>query len=195
MELEIIKKVIDGDRKSTEKFYTQCKLKVKAYLKCNYKNHNDVDDDTSEIIIKIYENLSKYNPKKSKFETWVKTIAKNYMIDKDRCSNKYFIISIDDFKINNDATTSYKITRSSSDKKRTYLEIPTDEPNQEEKYENKEIIFSLTSSINSVDNNLLTMKYVQGYSYDDIAMEHRISSSTASNKVNYIKTKLKNGKG
>jgi DNA-directed RNA polymerase specialized sigma24 family protein len=35
------------------------------------------------------------------------------------------------------------------------------------------------------------MKYVQGYDYCEIGQEFNISSNTASNRVNYIKTKLK----
>jgi DNA-directed RNA polymerase specialized sigma24 family protein len=35
------------------------------------------------------------------------------------------------------------------------------------------------------------MKYLQGYDYNEIGKEFNVSSSTVSNKVNYIKTKLK----
>jgi DNA-directed RNA polymerase specialized sigma24 family protein len=35
------------------------------------------------------------------------------------------------------------------------------------------------------------MKYVQGYNYCEIGKEFNTTSSTISNKVNYIKTKLK----
>jgi DNA-directed RNA polymerase specialized sigma24 family protein len=38
------------------------------------------------------------------------------------------------------------------------------------------------------------MKYVQGYDYNEIGKEFNLTSSTISNKVNYIKTKLKKDK-
>jgi len=35
------------------------------------------------------------------------------------------------------------------------------------------------------------MKYVQGYGYNEIGQEFNLTSVTVSNKVNYIKSKLK----
>ena len=50
----------------------------------------------------------------------------------------------------------------------------------------------VTTQLSPSDYTLLDMKYVQGYSYNEIGKEFQLTSSTVSNKINYIKTKLKN---
>jgi DNA-directed RNA polymerase specialized sigma24 family protein len=49
----------------------------------------------------------------------------------------------------------------------------------------------ISTQISPNDFALLDMKYVQGYDYKEIGSEFQLTSSTVSNKINYIKTKLK----
>ena len=58
-------------------------------------------------------------------------------------------------------------------------------------FENCSSINFISNQLTPQDFTLLDMKYVQGYSYDEIGSEFNVTSSTISNKVNYIKTKLK----
>lgn len=49
----------------------------------------------------------------------------------------------------------------------------------------------ISSQLSTTDYALLDMKYIQGYNYNEIGKEFQITSNTVSNKINYIKTKLK----
>ena len=52
----------------------------------------------------------------------------------------------------------------------------------------------LTSELSSCDCTFLHMKYIYGYDYNEIGSEFNVSSSTVSNRVNYLKSKLKKHK-
>jgi DNA-directed RNA polymerase specialized sigma24 family protein len=58
-------------------------------------------------------------------------------------------------------------------------------------FENCNTVSYLSSQISPVDYSLLNMKYIQGYSHCEIGKEFNLTSSTVSNRINYIKTKLK----
>ena len=58
-------------------------------------------------------------------------------------------------------------------------------------FENCNTINYVSDQLSPQDFTMLDMKYVQGYSYNEIGSEFNVTSSTISNKVNYIKTKLK----
>jgi RNA polymerase sigma factor (sigma-70 family) len=58
-------------------------------------------------------------------------------------------------------------------------------------FENNSSISYISTQISPQDFTLLDMKYVQGYDYCEIGKEFNVTSSTISNRVNYIKTKLK----
>jgi len=58
-------------------------------------------------------------------------------------------------------------------------------------FENCSSINYISDQITPQDFTLLDMKYVQGYDYNEIGAEFDVTSSTISNRVNYIKTKLK----
>lgn len=58
-------------------------------------------------------------------------------------------------------------------------------------FENRNTINYISSQLSPFDFMLLDMKYVQGYNYNEIGSKFQLTSSTISNRINYIKTKLK----
>ena len=75
-----------GDPKAQEILYKKYTKSVKNFLKNKYSTYYDLDDDVSEIMIKVFMKLNIFDETKSKFRSWVFSIAKNYVIDKWRCS-------------------------------------------------------------------------------------------------------------
>ena len=59
--------------------------------------------------------------------------------------------------------------------------------------ESKDSIKSLTSTIGSSDMSMLRMKYSSGYNYEEIGKEMNMDKTQVSNRVNYIKKKIKKG--
>lgn len=188
---------MNGNPQAQEKLYNKYKQSVKNFLKGKYSLYYDLDDDVSEIMIRVFINLSTFDGTKSKFRSWVFSIAKNYMIDKWRSNsctatlslgnNTSFTTSIDcqGIGVNNSGfITSSSVNNLAFISNGTCTSCSTD-------FENCSSINYISTQLSPTDFTLLDMKYVQGYDYNEIGKEFNVTSSTISNRVNYIKTKLK----
>jgi len=142
-------------------------------------------------------NLETFDKTKSKFRSWVFSVAKNHMIDKWRNttitltgSNTNCVYSYSttgaDITCDNSFITSTNTGAINGSGSYTTTNCGTDS-----EFENCSSINFISDQLSPEDFTLLDMKYVQGYSYNEIGNEFNVTSSTISNKVNYIKTKLK----
>lgn len=191
---------MNGNTQAQGILYNKYKKSVKNFLKRTYSIYNDLDDDVSEIMIKVFMNLQNYDQTKSKFRSWVFSIAKNHMIDKWRNntitltgSNTNCVISYTTTVAGTDVSNnSGYITSCNSDVidfgGNSYT---TNSCSADYDFENCSSINFISDQLTPEDFTLLDMKYVQGYSYNEIGSEFNVTSTTISNKVNYIKTKLK----
>jgi len=188
---------LDGNPQAQEILYEKYKKSVKNFLKSRYSIYYDLDDDVSEIMIKVFMKLDTFDRNKSKFRSWVFSIAKNHMIDKWR-SNTITLTGNNNtcsYTVSTDVTdvlTNDYITSSNTsmvvDCGSTFT---TSNCCAGLEFENCNSINHISDQLSPQDFTLLDMKYVQGYSYNEIGNEFNVTSSTISNKVNYIKTKLK----
>jgi RNA polymerase sigma factor (sigma-70 family) len=174
----LIQCVLSGNTKAQEEFFNKYKKVVENYLKQNKFKvpSGDFDDYTSEILIKVFYNLDKYDREKSGFKTWLMTVAKNYMIDQYRSNISTHCCNI--------ATSNNCYCASNSSGMDLSVSYNTD-------FESSSSVAYLSSQLSPEDYTLLSMKYVQGYDYNEIGSEFNLTSTTVSNRVNYIKTKLK----
>jgi len=111
------------------------------------------------------------------------------MIDKWRSSNISNIIEITDGYIT--SSTNYYNTNISTNSGLVCCEIYDYYNAPYCTYETNNTLSYVTSQLSTTDCALLTMKYIYGYNYCEIGNELNISSTSVSNRVNYIKTKLK----
>ena len=178
---ELIQNILNGNQIAQEELYNKYKNSVRNYLKNKFSLYYDLDDDVSEIMVKVFMNLNTYNSSKSKFMSWVFSIAKNHMIDKWRNNTCTTTLATNGCIT---YTTTSNIDTENLNTAFTSTSINTD-------FENCSSINYLSEQLTPQDYTLLDMKYVQGYDYNEIGMEFNLTSSTISNRVNYIKTKLK----
>ena len=186
---------MNGSPRAQEILYEKYKKSVKNFLKNKYSSYIDLDDDVSEILIKVFMNLQNFDSSKSKFRTWVFSIAKNHMVDKWRGNTITLTGNSSVITVSTDGTTGLDISSSGG-----YLtNTASIDMNASTfttccaglEFENCSSINYISDQISPQDFTMLDMKYVQGYSYNEIGSEFNVTSSTISNKVNYIKTKLK----
>lgn len=191
----LIQNILNGSQMAQEMLYNKYKKIVSTYLNCKYSSYNDLEDDVSEIMIKIFMNLKSYDDSKSKFNSWVISITKNYMIDKWRSNSCTLTLVSGTGTVTTTTDCSYNISTNTSG----FIS-----GNNSVSFTNSgcfstcNTAFEVTNSINYLssqlspqDFTLLDMKYIQGYDYNEIGKEFNVTSSTISNRVNYIKTKLK----
>jgi RNA polymerase sigma-70 factor (ECF subfamily) len=170
---------LNGNQAAQETLYNKYNKIVKDFIRSKYSTYYDVDDDVSEILIKIFLNLKNFDAEKSKFKSWALSITKNHMIDKWRCNTT--TLSLNNLSV---SSTSYDNTFTNQ----SLMCASTNTSS----FDISNAVNFVTTQLSASDYTLLDMKYVQGYSYNEIGKEFQLTSSTVSNKINYIKTKLKN---
>lgn len=143
--------------------------------------------------------LESFDESKSKFGSWVFSIAKNHMIDKWRnntitlTGNSTGVITLSSDANTSNLSDGGYITSTSTTAIDANMSTftTTNCCSADYDFENCSSINFISAQLTPQDFTLLDMKYVQGYSYDEIGSEFNVTSSIISNKVNYIKTKLK----
>lgn len=200
--LTLIQQVLNKNKLAEERFFKKYKKVVEDYIKYKLPKVNDEDfnDCVSNILIKIYYSLDKYNPEKSSFNSWIIAITKHFMIDVWRV-NSTSVSVLNSISFTNTTVDgslpAFTVTSCNSDNFITanntgslaYTSNGTVACNTE--FENCSSINYISQQISPEEFTLLDMKYVQGYNYCEIGKEFNVTSSTISNRVNYIKTKLK----
>lgn len=188
----LIQDIKRGDKKAERKLYDKYKKKLTDFLTIRYPKTVDKEDDVSEILIKIFEKIPTYDETKSNFGTWVISIAKNHMIDKARKNeNNPIHATLDSldgtlcfYNTTNDVNTNLSVNTSFTTT--TSFFSP---PNED--LENRETLSFISNKIGLKDFHLLNMKYNEGYDYKEMEKEMGVSSSTLSNRINYVKGRLK----
>jgi RNA polymerase sigma-70 factor (ECF subfamily) len=193
----LIQNILNGNHQAEEIFFKKYQKIVKDFLRSIFPKQKpeDIDDYTSEILIKVFESLKMIDPEKGSVKTWILVIARHFITDVYRKSSVSFTSTFNNSGIsisNNDAQNlrfNGESTAWAVDNEVSNSCSFTVCNNRE--FENCNTISYLSSQISPVDYGLLNMKYIQGYSHCEIGKEFNLTSSTVSNRINYIKTKLK----
>jgi len=188
----LIKNILVGDYEAQKQFYDKYKLIISDFINCKYPNSINVDDDISEILIKVFTNLYKYDEEKASLKTWILSITKNYMIDKSRSVDLLNgSVTIDTSELgdwihdlNINSTGTAYINADNVNAHFTSNNCVND-------FENCNTINFVSNQMTTNDFTFLDMHYNQGYTYCEIGDEFNITSSTVSNRISYVKSKLK----
>ena len=176
---------MSGNPTAQETVYKKYRKIVKNYILSKFPPYYDLEDDVSEIMIKVFLNVKDYDSTKSKFKSWVISITKNYLIDKWRTRTGTITVSA------NNTDNPYNTTTCTNALGANNVITFTSTNNATCCFENCNAVSFVSAQLSPVDFTMLDMKYVQGYNYNEIGNEFQLTSSTISNKINYIKTKLK----
>ncbi len=177
-DLELLTAILkQNDSKSNNELYGFYTDEIKKHIKKNFKiSEEDAEDLTSDTLVKMLSNLISYDKDKSNFRTWVITIADNTVINhKKKLSNniEHFVYTyIEDID------------------KHQFIEIPSPESFEEEFSTNNTLNY-ITSDLDEDSSDMIHKKYVEGKSHKEIALHYSVTSSTISNRINYIKTKIR----
>ena len=201
----LIQNILNGNHQAEEIFFKKYRKIVKDYIRSNFPKQKteDIDDYTSEILIKVFENLKSIDSEKGSVKTWVLVITKHFITDAWRKNSTSFTstfnnsgISINNggaqnLRFNGEPTAWVGGNGTSLSANNDLLSNSCSFTVCNTEFENCNTVSYLSSQISPVDYGLLNMKYIQGYSHCEIGKEFNLTSSTVSNRINYIKTKLK----
>lgn len=158
----------EQDSYALNELYDTYKKILYAYILKRYDNLNDVDDVISEILIKVFTNINDFDENKGSFINWVYNIANRTIIDQYRKSY------VDSVSLSSE-----------------YIDMPN-KLDHSIQYEIKNTLDYINGNVGVSDYDWLNMHYIQGYSYKEIGDEYNVTSTTVSNRVNYVKKKIKN---
>ena len=174
----LIQKAKRGDEKSFESLILGCQHKAYNIALRYLKNEEDAMDALQESFIKIFRHLKSFK-EDSRFDTWVYRIVVNTCNDMLR------------------KNSNQKITDSifkAEDDKETIIEIPDSTSSPEEVYDKKEksaYILNCLEKLNRDQKEIIILRDVQGFSYEEISEILECSVGTLKSRINRSRLKLR----
>ena len=167
-ERELIKKAKKGDEESFEALILSCKGKAYNIAYRHMGNEEDALDALQESFIKIFRHLDKFN-EQSRFDTWVYRIVVNTCNDILRKNKKY-------------------------DHEDMVMDLADHDPGPEELLDKKEesrYILECLNRLAAEQREVLILRDVRGFAYDEIAQMLDCSMGTVKSKIARARQKLK----
>lgn len=84
LEIELLKRIGEGDRQSFSEFYDRFSRVLFATAYGVLRNQELTEDVIQEVFMQIWQKASLYNPGRGKPLTWVMTLTRNKAIDRMR---------------------------------------------------------------------------------------------------------------
>ena len=172
MENDLIAKCKKGDLNSLETLISNYSNKVYNILLRILGNEEDAKDVSQEVFIKVYKKITTFNGQ-SQFSTWLYRVAVNSardLIKKRKVNMKHEDKNVDETKI----------ARLDSDPSLIY--------------ESKEKSYMVLKGINLLNNEqreIIVLRDIQGFSYDEISVILGISIGTVKSRLNRSRLRLR----
>lgn len=177
-EKELIKKAKAGDESSFESLILGCQSRAFNIAIRYLKNEEDAMDALQESFIKIFRHLNSFK-EDSRFDTWVYRIVVNTCNDMLR------------------KNSNQKITDSifkTEDERETIIEIPDISGSPEEVFDKKEKtehIKACLDKLNQEQKEIIILRDVHGFSYDEISEILECSIGTVKSRINRSRLRLR----
>ena len=171
----LIEKAISGDEKAFEEIVNLYKNYVFAIILNFIKDYNEVENIAQEVFIQIYLSLPDYQSKN--FKGWVGKIASNKSIDWIRKKKSKFKEEI--LEEENDL-----IDKISSNQNKTPEEIFLEKEKIDE-------VSKLCKSVPPIYENAVVKFYLEGKTYEEIALEEGVTVKTIASRLYRGKNMLK----
>ncbi len=164
------------DKQSFRVIYEHFGPLIKSYFVAKYPNQNSiqmVEELVQEVMIKVWQKASSFDPKKAAASTWIFTLARNARIDMLRRQNKYTgTTSIETEDIWEDETdngpyTMLQHARNHHTVKDSLTQLPDEQA------------------------EVLKKVYIESKSHSEVAEELNLPLGTVKSRVRLALTKLK----
>ncbi len=176
-EHEIISKTLSGDVNAFEGLVVEYEKNVYNMALRMLKNTEDAADISQDAFIKAYNSLSSFRGD-SKFSVWLYRIVSNLCLDYLRRQNR---------------RPTKSLSVEDNDGESTELEIPDEEQSPEKLLERKttcEAVRRGLDELNTEQREILLLREIQGFSYDEIADVLNLESGTVKTRIFRARKKL-----
>ena len=154
-----------GEDKYFTKLTDRYKDKIFNFTVRYLSSREDSEDITEDIFVKVYFKIDKFDQNKGSFKTWLYRIARNTVYNKLK---------------------EKKITKIS------YVDIYTNELDENINIENDEIVQSAINKLKKEQKIIILLYYIEGLKYREIAEILNIPENTVKTKIRRSKEILKN---
>ncbi len=120
------------------------------------------EEGTQEVFFRMFKSIKKIKGKKEDFEKYLYTIAKNYSIDHYRKNKNINIIEDKDYLI----------------------------PRWDPDFETKDLVWRGINQLEEEDRELIILREIEGYSYEEISNLLDIPMGTVKSRINRVRLKL-----
>ncbi len=173
-ETRLIERSEQGDEDAFAVLVNNYKTKVFNLAYSFTRDRETADDLTQEVFIKVYYALDKFQFK-SRFGTWLYRIAVNHIKDHLRKVGKGQLVSID------------TLSREPS--------VPENEiqkkEREQEATDRKKLLYRALRSLPEKHQIILTLRDVQGHSYEEIAGILKLSPGTVDSRLHRARRMLR----
>ena len=183
-EMEHLKELGDSDlidvihkqnREAYVELFARYQKKLFAYIYHLVGNREETEDILQNVFSKTYKNIEHFDTSR-KFSSWIYRIAHNESVNFLKRKSKRYTVSWDDI-----ATSKDKLESASNE------ELP------EDKLEHQEIVREIDRALEKIPvkyKEILTMRYFQEYSYEEIGKILDKPVNTVGTLINRAKKKL-----
>ncbi len=120
------------------------------------------EEATQEVFFRMFKNIKKIKGNKNDFEKYLYTIARNYCIDNYRKNKNINIVEDKDYLI----------------------------PKWDPDYTIKDIVWKGINQLDKDEKELIVLREIEGFSYDEIAEILNIPVGTVKSRINRVRIKL-----
>mgnify|MGYP003787552443 FL=1 len=174
----LIEKAKSGDEASFEALIQSCKTKAYNTALRYLRNEEDAMDALQESLIKVFRHLNKFKGD-CKFDTWVYRIVVNTCNDFIRRN-----------KNQNSNASLYHTDESGV----TVIDIPDPAPAPSEILDSKTTVSYILDCLNQITSEhkeIIILRDIQGFSYEEISVILNCSMGTVKSRINRARQKLK----
>lgn len=178
-ERELIARAKAGDESSFEQLIIQCKTRAYNIALRYMRSEEDALDVLQESFIKVFRHLSSFK-EESSFDTWV------YRIVVNTCN--------DMLRKNSDLKKTDSIYQGQGEEEQRVTQLPDKSPTPEEALERKEraeIILRSLERLSPEQKEIVILRDVQGFSYEEISEILTCSLGTVKSRINRARLRLR----
>ena len=163
----LIKKAIEGDQDSFAEIVDLYKNYVFAIILNFIKDYNEVENVAQEVFLQVYISLPSYE--NDNFKGWIGRITSNKSIDWLRKKKSKFREEV--MEDSEELVDNLKFS---------HRETPEEILIEKEK---QELITKICKSVPPIYEDVITKFYLQGKSYEEIALEEDVSVKTIASRL------------
>ncbi len=180
--VQLVARCMAGDQRAWNQMVAGQHKRVYAICYRFTNNPTDAEDITQDVFIKVYRNLSSFDPTKGSFQTWITTLTRNMLVDNYRRT-----------KLDR-ATDSMDSTLSADDDGPTMADRLADpRQNQEQQYAGLELKAAIQQALKKLSPELreaVILRDLEDMDYKEIAIVLKIPEGTVKSRISRGRAEL-----